>query len=76
VIISGVRYSTACGWVRRARAVELGVVPVLAVELGGAAVTPPSGAGWFALTAIAPRSARPPPCRGGAGWAGDGWRWG
>ncbi len=39
----GVRYSTACGWVRRARAVELGWSPVLAAEPGGAAVTRPSG---------------------------------
>ena len=47
--------STARGWVRRfrARAAELGVAfAALAVELGGEAVTPPAGAGRFALTAI------------------------
>ena len=48
-------YETARGWVRRfrARARELGVAfAALAVELGGAAVTPPAGAGRFALAAI------------------------
>ena len=48
-------YTTARGWVRRfrARAAELGVAfAALAVELGGAAVTPPAGAGRFALAAI------------------------
>ena len=52
---AGVPYTTARGWVRRfrARARELGVgFAALAVELGGAAVTPPAGAGRFALTAI------------------------
>ena len=49
----GVPYTTARGWVRRfrARAAELGVA-FAAVELGGQAVTPPAGAGRFALTAI------------------------
>ena len=48
-------YTTARGWVRRfrARAAELGVAfAAVAVELGGQAVTPPAGAGRFALTAI------------------------
>jgi hypothetical protein len=52
---AGVPYTTARGWVRRfrARARELGVAfAALAVELGGAAVTPPAGAGRFALAAI------------------------
>jgi hypothetical protein len=52
---AGVPYTTARGWVRRfrARAGELGVAfAALAVELGGAAVTPPAGAGRFALAAI------------------------
>ena len=52
---AGVPYTTARGWVRRfrARAAELGVAfAALAVELGGEAVTPPAGAGRFALTAI------------------------
>src|SRR6266702_3446860 len=43
---AGVPYTTARGWVRRfrARARELGVAfAALAVELGGAAVTPPAG---------------------------------
>ena len=43
------------GWVRRfrARAAELGVAfAAMAVHLGGQAVTPPAGAGRFALTAI------------------------
>ena len=52
---AGVPYTTARGWVRRfrARARELGVgFAALAVELGGAAVTPLAGAGRFALVAI------------------------
>jgi hypothetical protein len=52
---AGVPYTTARGWVRRfrSRAAELGVAfAALAVELGGQAVTPPAGAGRFALTAI------------------------
>jgi hypothetical protein len=52
---AGVPYTTARGWVRRfrARAAELGVAfAAVAVELGGQAVTPPAGAGRFALTAI------------------------
>jgi len=52
---AGVPYTTARGWVRRfrARARELGVgFAALAVELGGAAVTPPAGAARFALAAI------------------------
>jgi transposase-like protein len=52
---AGVPYTTARGWVRRfrARAPELGVgFAALAVELGGQAVTPPAGAGRFALAAI------------------------
>ena len=72
---AGVPYTTARGWVRRfrARGRELGVAfAALAVELGGAAVTPPAGAGRFALAAIGARSARPPGCRGGAGWARGG----
>jgi hypothetical protein len=52
---AGVPYTTARGWVRRflARAGELGVAfAALAVELGGAAVTPPAGPGRFALAAV------------------------
>ena len=52
---AGVPYTTARGLVRRfrARAAELGVAfAAVAVELGGQAVTPPAGAGRFALTAI------------------------
>jgi len=52
---AGVPYTTARGWVRRfrARGRELGVAfAALAVELGGTAVTPPAGAGRFALAAI------------------------
>ena len=52
---AGVPYTTARGWVRRfrARAAELGAAfAALAVELGGEPVTPPAGAGQFALTAI------------------------
>jgi hypothetical protein len=52
---AGVPYTTARGWVRRfrARAPELGVgFAALVVELGGQAVTPPAGAGRFALAAI------------------------
>src|ERR1035441_6555107 len=52
---AGVPYTTARGWVRRfrARAAELGVAfAAVAVELDGQAVTPPAGAGRFALTAI------------------------
>ena len=52
---AGVPYTTARGWVRRfrARAAELGAAfAALAVELGGEPVTPPAGAGRFALTAI------------------------
>ena len=52
---AGVPYTTARGWIRRfrARAPEIGVAfAALAVELGGAAVTPPAGAGRFALAAI------------------------
>jgi transposase-like protein len=52
---AGVPYETARGWVRRfrARARELGVgFAALAVELGGRAVTPPTGAGRFALAAV------------------------
>jgi transposase-like protein len=52
---AGVPYETARGWVRRfrARGRELGVAfAALAVELGGAAVTPPAGAGRFALAAV------------------------
>ena len=48
-------YTTARGWVHRfrARGRELGAAfAALAVELGGEAVTPPAGAGRFALTAI------------------------
>ena len=52
---AGVPYTTARGWVRRfrARAAELGVgFAALAVELGGQAVTPPSGVARFALAAV------------------------
>ena len=52
---AGVPYETARGWVRRfrARGRELGVAfAALAVELGGAAVTPPAWAGRFALAAV------------------------
>jgi hypothetical protein len=50
-----VPYTTARGWVRRflARAGELGAgFAALAVELGGQPVTPPAGAGRFALAAV------------------------
>ena len=52
---AGVPHTTARGWVRRfrARGRELGVAfAALAVELGGQPVTPPAGAGQFALAAI------------------------
>jgi uncharacterized protein DUF6431 len=52
---AGVPYTTARGWVRRfaGRAPELGVAfAALAIELGGQPVTPPAGAGRFALAAI------------------------
>ena len=44
----------------------------LAVELGGAAVTPPAWAGRFALTAIGAAFAAAAGVRGGAGWARGG----
>ena len=51
----GVPYTTARGWVRRFRfrAAEIATgFAALAVELGGQAITPPAGAGRFALAAI------------------------
>lgn len=50
-----VPYTTARGWVRRfaSRAPQLGAgFAALAVELGGQAITPPAGAGRFALAAV------------------------
>jgi hypothetical protein len=72
---AGVPHTTARGWVRRfaARGLVLGVgFAVLAVGLGGAAVTPPAGACGFALTAIGAAFAA---AAGLPGWAGLGvWR--
>ena len=72
---AGVPYTTARGWVRRfrARAAELGVAfAAVAVELGGQAVTPPAGAGRFALTAIGAAFAAAASLPDGAGWARGG----
>jgi hypothetical protein len=58
-----------------ARAAELGAAfAALAVELGGEAVTPPAGAGRFALTAIGAAFAAAPACPDGAGSARGGSR--
>ena len=72
---AGVPYTTARGWVRRftARAPQLGAgFAALGVELGGPAITPPAGAGRFALAAIGAAFAA---ASGLPGWAGLGaWR--
>jgi hypothetical protein len=57
---AGVPYMTARGWVRRFRA--------RAAELGGEAVTPPAGAGRFALTAIGAAAASLPGWRRLGAW--------
>jgi len=74
---AGVPYTTARGWVRRfrARGRELGVAfAALAVELGGAAVTLPDGAGRFVLAAIGAAFAAAASLPGWAGWARGGSR--
>ncbi len=72
---AGVPYTTARGWVRRFASGASGAgtgFAALAVELGGQVITPPAGAGRFALTAM---SAAFDAAAGLPGWAGLGvWR--
>jgi hypothetical protein len=72
---AGVPHTTARGWVRRfaARAPAIGAAfAALAAELGGPVITPPAGAGRFALAGISAAFAA---AAGLPGWAGLGaWR--